>query len=78
MIGCASKPSVITSVEVVKVPVVVTQKCVAAADVPKLPRTAFRKGASLDQNAAAADADIRNLDAYAQDADAVLQKCVTN
>jgi len=58
----------------IKVPVLVP--CVSANEVPAVPGTAFAPGQSAAQLAAAARADIDNLEAYAIRADALLRGCV--
>ena len=55
--------------------VTITQKCVAQADVPRVPPTAMPKTGTVDQLAAGAGADLLALDAYAKQADAILQQC---
>jgi len=53
----------------------VTQKCIAAADVPPIPTRAMPKAGSVDQLAAGAGADLLALDAYARAADTLLRQC---
>lgn len=69
--GCA--PTLVR--EAPPVTTIVTQKCVAAADVPQVPPRAMPKSGTVDQLAAGAGADLLALDAYAARADAVLQQC---
>lgn len=54
---------------------IVTQKCVAEADIPKVPPRAMPKAGTVDQLAAGAGSDLLALDAYARQADAVLKQC---
>lgn len=76
--GCASLPvpPPLAEVRTVEVRVPVPVPCVSAHEVPTVPRTAFKPGGDMKQNAAAADLDLRELEDYAVKADAVLRQCV--
>ena len=64
-----------TKVDRVEVPVVTTQACVAAADVPVIPRTAAVAGGSMTQDAAAASRDARVYRTLAEQQNAMLKLC---
>ena len=75
--GCSTTPAAppLPEVRTVEVPVPVPVPCVSANEIPAVPRTAFRAGGDMKQNAAAADLDLRELEDYAVRADAVLRQC---
>lgn len=62
-------------VDTVEVPVVVTEKCIARADVPAIPRSHMVRGGNVEQNAAGASADVRELARLAEKQNALLLKC---
>jgi len=64
-----------TKVDRVEVPVVTTQACVAAADVPVVPKTAATKDANMVQDAAAASRDARVYRTLAEQQNAMLKLC---
>ena len=77
MTGCSTTPVAppVPEVRTVEVRIPVPVPCVSASEVPAVPRTSFKPGGDMKQNAAAADLDLRDLEDYAVRADAVLRQC---
>ena len=77
--GCATTPvpPPLAEVRTVEIRVPIPVRCISAHEVPAIPRTNFKPGADMRQNAAAADLDLRDLEDYAARADAVLRQCAT-
>ena len=75
--GCASLPAPppLQEVRTVEIKIPVPVPCVSAHEIPQVPRTNFKSGGDMKQNAAAADLDLRDLEDYAVAADAVLRQC---
>jgi hypothetical protein len=79
--GCASTPEkpapMLTQVKVERVEIPVRMPCVAAADVPAVPKVTPIDAAKADtrQLAAAVAADLLALDVYAARVDAILRSC---
>lgn len=59
----------------VKVPVAVP--CIAAADIPAVPKTNMAMSGDVHNKAAGAAADVYALEAYAAKADALLKQCAS-
>lgn len=75
--GCGTDQALVRDVNKVEVPKPVREKCVAAADVPALPKTHMPKAGTGDvvQKNAGAVADLIELDSYAKKADDLLRQC---
>jgi len=74
--ACAhNEPKLATEATTVQVPVPVVTKCIKDADIPPVPRTHMVKGGNIESNAAGASADVRELVAYADQADNLLRQC---
>lgn len=76
-LGCATDESLVRDVNKVEVPKPVREKCVAAADIPLIPKTHMPKAGTGDtvQKNAGAVADLIELDTYARKADDILRQC---
>lgn len=62
-------------VDAVEVPVVVTEKCIERAKVPAIPKSHMVRGGNVEQNAAGASADVRELARLVEQQNALLMKC---
>jgi len=72
--GCASP--LVTRVDAPPAPVIITQKCVQAADVPVLPPSNATRDGNMKQDAAAATSDARAARDVAEQAIVQLNNCV--
>ena len=75
--ACASTPVAppIPEVKTETVKVPLPTPCVLASDIPPVPRTSFKPGGDMKQNAAAASIDLTAFEDYAVTADALLRQC---
>lgn len=75
--ACATQPQVVTHTKVQEVPVVVTQRCIDAKDIPERPKTHMDPEGDVQQKAAGAVLDLRALDLYIDRLLALLNNCAT-
>ena len=71
--ACSSEP--VRKLDTTEVPVPVYSTCVAKQDLPAVPRTKMKPDGNVQQLAAGASADVRELALYAAKADALLHQC---
>lgn len=75
--ACASTPQVVTETRVQEVPKLVVQRCIDAKDIPPKPKTNMNPEGDVQQKAAGAVLDLRELDLYVDRLLALLNNCAS-
>ena len=75
--ACASTPQVVSAPTVQEVPKLVVQRCVDAKDIPPKPKTHMNPDGDVQQKAAGAVLDLRELDLYVDRLLALLNACAS-
>lgn len=75
--ACASTPQVVTETRVQEVPKLVVQRCIDGKDIPPRPKTHMNPEGDVQQKAAGAVLDLRELDLYVDRLLALLNNCAS-
>jgi len=75
--ACASAPQVVTVPSVQEVPKLVVQRCIDGKDIPPRPKTHMDPEGDVQQKAAGAVLDLRELDLYVDRLLALLNNCAS-